>query len=83
MFYEFIKRIGQVIKCEACRAFYIFFATSLINSIIQKHEIWFIFTYDIKITLKSHLELRKNVMILICTLRCYGIHNVSLKSVNH
>ena len=26
------------IKCEACRAFYLFFATSLINSIIQEHE---------------------------------------------
>ena len=25
-------------KCEACRAFYPFFATSLINSIIQEHE---------------------------------------------
>ena len=26
------------IKCEACRAFYLFIATSLINSIIQEHE---------------------------------------------
>ena len=26
------------IKCEACRAFYLFFATSLINSIIQEHK---------------------------------------------
>ena len=26
------------IKCEACQAFYLFFATSLINSIIQEHE---------------------------------------------
>ena len=25
-------------KCEASRAFYLFFATSLINSIIQEHE---------------------------------------------
>ena len=25
-------------KCEACRAFYLFFTTSLINSIIQEHE---------------------------------------------
>ena len=30
------KMLG--IKCEACRAFYLFFATSLINSIIQEHE---------------------------------------------
>ena len=27
----------EAIKCEACRAFYRFFATSLINSIIQAH----------------------------------------------
>ena len=26
---------GKVLKCEACRAFYLFFATSIINSIIQ------------------------------------------------
>ena len=26
------------IKCEACRAFYLFFASSLMNSIIQEHE---------------------------------------------
>ena len=25
-------------RCEACRALYLFFATSLINSIIQDHE---------------------------------------------
>ena len=29
---------GKEIKCEACRAFYLFFATSLINSMIQEHE---------------------------------------------
>ena len=26
------------IKCQACQAFYLFFARSLINSIIQEHE---------------------------------------------
>ena len=26
------------IKCEACRAFYLFFATSLIILIIQEHD---------------------------------------------
>ena len=25
-------------ECEACRAFYLFFATSVINLIIQEHE---------------------------------------------
>ena len=29
---------GKVIKCEACRAFYHFFGTGLINSIIQENE---------------------------------------------
>ena len=33
-----LNELGKVIKCEACRAFYLFFATSLINSIIQEHE---------------------------------------------
>ena len=33
---------GKEIKCEAYRAFYLFFATSLINSIIQEHEISFL-----------------------------------------
>ena len=32
------NELGKVIKCEACRAFYLFFATSLINSIIQEYE---------------------------------------------
>ena len=35
---SFIKRVGEEIKCKACRAFYLFFATSLINSIKQEHE---------------------------------------------
>ena len=29
---------GKVLKCEACRAFYYFFATCLKDSIIQEHE---------------------------------------------
>ena len=28
---------GKEIKCEACQAFYLFFATCLMNSIMQKH----------------------------------------------
>ena len=36
---NFIKQFGEKeIKCEVCQAFYHFFATSLINSIIQEHE---------------------------------------------
>ena len=33
-----LNKLGKRIKCEACRAFYLFFAMSLINSIIQEHE---------------------------------------------
>ena len=33
-----LNELGKEIKREACRAFYLFFATSLINSIIQEHE---------------------------------------------
>ena len=33
-----LKELGKVMKCEACRAFYLFFATRLINQIIQEHE---------------------------------------------
>ena len=34
----FLTSWGKEIKCEACRAFYLFFATSLINPIIQEHK---------------------------------------------
>ena len=33
-----LKELGKEIKYEACQAFYLFFPTSLINSIIQGHE---------------------------------------------
>ena len=34
-----LNYLGKEIKCEACRAFFsFFFATSLINSILQEHE---------------------------------------------
>ena len=33
-----LNKLGKEIKCEAGRAFYLFIATSLINSIIQEHE---------------------------------------------
>ena len=64
--------------------FYLFFATSLINSIILKStNIRFYLSYDIKITLKSHF-CRNNVMILsLCMQRCYGRHNVFRKLINH
>ena len=33
-----LNELGKEIKCEARRAFYRLFSTSLINSIIQEHE---------------------------------------------
>ena len=33
-----LNELRKEIKCEACPVFYLFFATSLINSIIQEHE---------------------------------------------
>ena len=35
---EFIKFVVKELKCLASLAFYLFFATSLINSTIQEHE---------------------------------------------
>ena len=33
-----LNELGKEIKCKACQAFYLFFTTSLINSIIHEHE---------------------------------------------
>ena len=33
-----LNELGKEIKYEACRAFYCFFTTCLINSIIQEHK---------------------------------------------
>ena len=33
-----LNELGKVMKCKACRAFYHFFATSLLNLIIQEHK---------------------------------------------
>ena len=37
------NKLRESDKCEACRAFYPFFATSLIDSIIQAHECQILF----------------------------------------
>ena len=36
--WNLLNKLAKEIKCEACRAFYLFFATSLINSIMQEQE---------------------------------------------
>ena len=41
-----LSKFREKIKCEACGAFDLFFATSLINSIIQEHEFRFYLSYD-------------------------------------
>ena len=33
-----LNQLGKRNKCEACQAFYFFFATNFINSITQEHE---------------------------------------------
>ena len=33
-----LNELGKREKCEACRAFYLLFATGLMNPIIQEHE---------------------------------------------
>ena len=35
---NFLNELGESDKIRACRAFYLFFATRLINSIKQEHE---------------------------------------------
>ena len=35
---DLLNELRKRNKCEACRAFYLLFATSLINSIISEHE---------------------------------------------
>ena len=38
VFVNLLNKLRKRDKCETCRAFYLFFATSLINSIIKEHE---------------------------------------------
>ena len=43
-----LSELGTVIKCEACRAFYHFFTTSLITSIIQE-QVYSIYHMTLKL----------------------------------
>ena len=68
-FIEFIKGVEEKIKCEACRSFYLFFATSLI---VNKFNIRgagmfdYISLYYIKIILKSYFWREKVFSFAIC-----------------
>ena len=42
-----------------------------------------ILSYDIKVILNSHLCNKNDILLPLCTQRCYGRHNVSRKSANH
>ena len=74
----------NVIKGETCQAFYCFLAMSLINPMMQKHTLDSFLSYDIKITLKSHFWLKKNVIIYAAWLSTlFHACCVTGKSVNH
>ena len=65
-----LNELGKRDKMRGLLSILSFFATSLINSIIQEHEL----SYDVKITLKSKLYC-KNVIIL--SLRNVGMDVVT------
>ena len=50
-----LNELGKREKCDSCRAFYFFFATSLINSLIQEHVFWM---------LKTNVSLRQLFSVL-------------------
>ena len=54
LLFNLLRELRKEIKCEACRAFYLVFAASLVNSIIQDTNGRFYFSYGIKITFRSH-----------------------------
>ena len=66
-----------MIKCEACRAFYLFSAK------YKSTNVRLYLSYGIKITLKSHFRHKNVINLLLRTQRCYGRHNVSRISINH
>ena len=57
-------------KCEACRAFYLFFATSLINAIIQEQECSIVYIYHMTLKLLWETFLRKKLYF------CHYVSNV-------
>ena len=62
--------LNELRKRDKMLGFNLFFATSLINSIIQETNVRFYLSYDIKCTLKSHVwrEKRYNFVIMCATL---------------
>ena len=69
-------KFRKEIKCEACRAFYLFFATSLINLINRSTNVRFYLSYDIKIILKSYFWRKKRLGFAICLTLKASFHNI-------
>ena len=63
-----------MIKYVASRAFYLFLATKLINSIIQEHNVRLCLSYDNKFTLKAHVRFKKF---------CHYVHNVVMVDISY
>ena len=78
-----LNELGKRDKMRGLPRFYLFFATSLINSIKKSTNVRFYLSYDIKITLKSYFCRKSVILLSLCKQRCYGRHNVSRKSINH
>ena len=73
----------QDIKCEDCQVFYLFFATSLIDKIIQEHEnVRFYLSYEITITLKSHFGMKTSRVIFIVFMNATLLNGFP-KQTNH
>ena len=67
-----------MIKCGASRTFYHFFATGLINSIIQEHKCKILFIMTLKITLQISIWCEKVKMLPSFRQRYNGPHYVTL-----
>ena len=50
-----LNKMGKRDKMQGLPSIYLFFTTSLINSIIRKHKCKILLSHDIKITKKSHI----------------------------
>ena len=81
IFIEFNKQLGKVIKCEACREFYHFFATSLITLIIQEQHVRFYLSHDITILKKSRFWREKVKISPYFTKHYNGRHYVTLRNL--
>ena len=76
-----LNELRKRVKCEACRAFSLF--RNEFNKFNNTRARMLDSIYHMTNTLKSHFW-RKNVRILsLCTQRCYGLHNISRKLINH